>query len=334
MLPSLQTHEGSEIDSKTKVFDILQETTPRQKPVPKKRTKLFKLQNTAADSTSSISTQSVSTSSSVSTQNVSTSSSTKSPVSTQSMSTSSGSRSTLSTQSLSTNSEIRSLKTKGILKHSSSCSSSDSNIKSQLPQPLKSLSMVSTKTSPEQILEENAITQDRIEESSLNLKDKDPTSPLKTTFPKSRLPVRSSLLLNNPTQTAQGKSTIQPRLSLSSSTQSNDDQKTTDILDTKQKYEKSLNWPISAEPEKQNIADCIMKEHLFIPRTRVRSPFESLLTKPLNKSTTPQIAPKNLEKEDSKTSEREHEKTEEKGDHHLRITGMINYIILFSKIFY
>lgn len=321
------------MDSKTKVVDILQETTPRQKPVPKKRTKLFKLQNSAADGTSSISTQSASTISSVSTQNVSTSSSTKSPVSTQSMSTSSDSKSTLSTQSLSTNSEIRPLPTKGILKHGSSCSSSDSNIKSQLPQPLKSLSMVSAKTSPEQILEGTAITQGRIKEFSFNLKDKDPTSPLKTTFPKSRLPVRSSLLLNSPTQTAQEKPTIQPRLSLSSSTRSNDDKKT-DILDTKQKYENNLNWPISAEPEKQNIADCIMKEPLFVPRTRARSPFESLLTKPLNEDTTPQISPKNLGEEDSKTSKREHEKTEEKGDHHLSITGMINYIILFSKIFY
>ncbi|XP_060799766.1 serine-rich adhesin for platelets isoform X3 [Neoarius graeffei] len=323
-LPSLQTHEGSEMDSKTKVVDILQETTPRQKPVPKKRTKLFKLQNSAADSTSSISTQSASTISSVSTQNVSTSSSTKSPVSTQSMSTSSDSKSTLSTQSLSTNSEIRPLPTKGILKHGSSCSSSDSNIKRQLPQPLKSLSMVSAKTSPEQILEGTAITQGRIKEFSFNLKDKDPTSPLKTTFPKSRLPVRSSLLLNSPTQTAQEKPTIQPRLSLSSSTRSNDDKKT-DILDTKQKYENNLNWPISAEPEKQNIADCIMKEPLFVPRTRSRSPFESLLTKPLNEDTTPQISPKNLGKEDSKTSKRKHEKTEEKGDHHLSITAQPVY---------
>ncbi|MCI4385713.1 hypothetical protein PGIGA_G00053940 [Pangasianodon gigas] len=47
VLPSLETHEGSEIETKDKVFDILQETTPRQKPVPKKRTKLFKLQNPA-----------------------------------------------------------------------------------------------------------------------------------------------------------------------------------------------------------------------------------------------------------------------------------------------
>ncbi|XP_026780450.3 synaptotagmin-like protein 2 isoform X1 [Pangasianodon hypophthalmus] len=330
VLSSLETHEGSEIETKDKVFDILQETTPRQKPVPKKRTKLFKLQNPGADSTSSVSTQSVSTSSSVSTQSVSTGSSTKSPVSTQSISTSSDSRSTLSTQSMSTNSEIRSLPPKGILKHSSSCSSGDSNIKSKLPQPLRSLSMVSTKTGPEQILEENAIIQERIEESSFNLKDKEPlkpTSPLKSTFPKSRLPVRSSLLLNYPTQTAQEKPKIQPRLSLSSSTQSNDEQKTTDVLHTKQKYENSFgqNWSTSAEPEKQNITDGIMKEPLSIPRTKARSPFESLLAKPLNESTTPQISPKNLEKEDSKTFKREHEKTEEKGDLPLSITAQPVY---------
>ncbi|XP_053543527.1 uro-adherence factor A isoform X4 [Ictalurus punctatus] len=328
VLPSLETHEGSEIEAKTKVGDILQETAPRQKPVPKKRTKLFKLENLVADSTSSTSTQSVSTSSSVSTQSVSASSSNKSPVSTQSMSTSSDSRSTLSTQSMSTNSEIRSLPPKSILKHSSSCSSNDSNIKSQLPQPLKSLSRFPTKTGPEQILEENAITQERIEESSLNLKDKEalkPTSPLKSTFPKSRLPVRSSLLLNNPTQAAQEKPKIQPRLSLSSSTQSNDEQKTTDILHTKQKCENSLNWSVSAETEKQNIADGVMKEPLSNSRTRLWSPFESLLAKPLNESATIEILPKNMEKDDSKTSKKEHEKTEEKGAHPLDNTAQFVY---------
>lgn len=291
--------------------------------MPKKRTKVFKLQKSVSDSNSSISTQSVSTNSSVSTQTVSTSSCTKSPVSTQSISTSSDSKSTVSTQSMSTNSEIRFLPPKGILKHSSSCSSSDSNIKSQLPQLLKSLSLASSKTGHEQILEENAITQERIEESSLNLKDKEPlkpTSPLKSTFPKSRLPVRSSLLLNNPTQTAQEKPKIQPRLSLSSSTQSNDEQNMTVTPHTKQKCENSLNWPKSAEPEKQNGG--IMMNPL---RTRARSPFESLLTKPLNESNTPQISSKKEEKEDSKTSTKEHETTQEKGalQGPLSITGMI-----------
>lgn len=331
-LPSNKTHEGPEIEAKTKVFlqDILQETTPRQKPVPKKRTKLFKLQNSGTDSTSSMSTQSVSTNSSVSTQSVSTSSSTMSPVSTQSISTSSDSRSTLSTQSMSTNSEIKSLPPKGILKHSSSCSSSDSNFKSQLPQLRKSLKMASTNTGHEQIIEENAVTQEKTEESSLSLKDKEPvkpTSPLKSTVPKSRLPDRSSMLLNYPTLAAQEKPKIHPRLSLSSSTQSNDEQNTTD---TKQKTERS-NY---TEPEKQNVADGIMKDPLSIPRTRARSPFESLLTKPLNESTTPQISQKTLDTEDSKTSKREPIKTEEKGDHPLSVTCTVNCIILFTKIFY
>ncbi|XP_060743807.1 serine-rich adhesin for platelets isoform X1 [Tachysurus vachellii] len=305
--------EGSEIDTKTKVFHILPEKPPRQKPVPKKRTKIFNVQNSAADSTSSISSQSVSTNTSVSTQSASTCSSTMSPVSTQSMSTNSDSRSTLSTQSMSTNSEIRSLPPKGILKHSSSCSSSDSNIKSRLPQPRKTLNIASTKTGHEHILEENAVTQESIEESSL--KDKEPlkpTSPQKSTFPTSRLPVRSSMVLNNPTQTAKEKPNIQPRLSLSSSTQSNDEQKTEGILDTKQQCEKSLNWLISAEPEKQNIADGMIKEPLSIPRARAKSPYEALLAKPLKESINPQIILKNQEKEDSKASKRENETTEEK----------------------
>lgn len=318
--PSLETHEGSEPESKTKVFDILQKTTPRQKPVPKKRTKLFNLPNSGADSSSSISTQSVSTNSSVSTQSVSTCSSTTSPVSTQSISASSDSRSTLSTQSISTNSEIRSLPPKGILKHS--FSSSDSNIKSYLPQLRKSLTRVSTKTDHEQILEENAITQERTNESEKEpLK---PTSPLKT-LPKSQLPVRSSLLLNNPTKTVQEKPKIQPRLSRCSSTQSNDEQYTTDTSLTKQKSESSLNCSKSAEPEIQNKSDEIMKDSQSIPTTIARSPFESLLAKPSSESTTSQISLIYLEKEDCKASKREHEKAEKKCDNPLNVTGTINY---------
>ncbi|XP_058270137.1 synaptotagmin-like protein 2 isoform X2 [Hemibagrus wyckioides] len=308
--PSLENHEDLEIEAKTKIFDISQETIPRLKPVPKKRTKIFKVQN--SDSTSSISTQSVSTNSSVSTQSVSTNSSVStqsvstssstSPVSTQSISTNTDSRSTLSTQSMSTNSEIRSPPPKGILKHSSSC---DSSTKSRLLQPRKSLNMVSTKSGHEHILEENAVTQESIEESFLNFKDKEPP---KSTFPPSRLPVRSPVLLNNPTQTSKEKPKIQPRLSLSSSTQSNDEQKTADVLDTKQKCENRL---ISAEPEKQNKADGMVKDPLSIPRIRAKSPFESLLVKPLNESITPQISLKNQDKEDLK---REDVKTEEKLD--------------------
>ncbi|XP_047676169.1 synaptotagmin-like protein 2 isoform X2 [Tachysurus fulvidraco] len=320
--------EGSEIDAKPKDFHILPEKPPRLKPVPKKRTKIFNVQNSPADSTSSISSQSVSTNTSVSTQSASTCSSTMSPVSTQSMSTNSDSRSTLSTQSMSTNSEIRSLPPKGILKHSSSCSSSDSNIKSRLPQPRKTLNVASTKTGHEHILEENAVTQESIEESSLNLKDKEPlkpTSPQKSAFPTSRLPVRSSVVLNNPTQTDKEKPNIQPRLSLSSSTQSNDEQKTEGILDNKQQCEKSSSWLTSAEPEKQNIAVGMMKEPLSIPRARAKSPYEALLAKPLKQSINPQILLKNQEKEDSKASKRENEKTEEKLDHPLSIRDQQAY---------
>lgn len=322
--PSLESHEGSEIEAKTKVFDILQNTSSHQKPVPKKRTKLFKPQKSVTDSTSSTSTQSVSTNSSMSTQSVSTSSSIKSPVST-----SSDSRSTLSTQSTSTNSEIWSLPPKSIMKHSSSGSSSDFNIKSQQPQLCKSLSVASTKTGHEQILEENAMTQETIEESPIILQDKKPlkpTSPSKSTFPKSRLPVRSSLLLNNPTDTAQEKPKVQPRLSLISSTQSNDEQRTTDILQTKQTSE---NLSKSTEPEKLNIANDIKQDPLSKPRTRAKSPFESLLDKPLNESSSSQITTNNLAKDDNKASNKEHEKTEEKGDHPLSVAGTITFIILF-----
>ncbi|XP_053363449.1 synaptotagmin-like protein 2 isoform X2 [Clarias gariepinus] len=327
VLPSLETHEEMEV--KTKGFNISQETIPRQKPVPKKRTKIFNLQNSITDSTSSTSTQSVSTSSAVSTQSVSTDFSTKSPVSTQSISTSSDSRSTLSTQSMSTNSEIKSIPPIRILKHSFSCSSSDPNFKSQLPQPLKPLRMVSTKTGPEKVIKENTIPQKQIEQPSLSLKDEETkaTSPesssLNSTFPKSRLPVRSSLLLSSPTQTAQEKPKIQPRLSLSSSTQSNDEQKATDQLHAKQKCENSLNLSLSAEPKKQNIAEGFIKEPLSTPKTKVMSPFESLLVKPLNDSTGPQISPKSTEKEESNTSKKENKNTQEQAGHPLSLTAQL-----------
>ncbi|KAI5098786.1 synaptotagmin-like protein 2, partial [Silurus meridionalis] len=318
--------EGSQTEAKTKAFDILHEATPCQKPVPKKRTKIFQVQNSVTDSNSSISTLSVSTNASVSTQSVSTTSSSKSPVSTQSMSTSSDSRSTLSTLSITTNSEIRSLPPKGILKHSSSFSSSDSNIKSQLPQPIKSLSKASSVTGSEQILEESAITQERLDKSSVNLNDNGPlkpTSPMKSTIPKSRLPVRPSLLLNNPTQTEKPKA--KPRLSRSSSTQSNNEEKTTDnVIYTKQKSENSLNCSVSTEAEKQKTVYDILKEPRSIPRKKATSPFESLLVKPIN-NTTSQITPKNLEKEESKAFKREHEKTEEKANHSLSITAQCVY---------
>lgn len=143
------------------------------------------------------------------------------------------------------------------------------------------------------------------------------------------------MLLNNPTHPAQEKPQIQPRLSLSSSTQSNDEQNTKDVLHSKQKSESNLSQSKSAEPEKQNITDGIMKDPQSIPRRRVRSPFESLLVKPLNETTTPQISPKNLENEDRKSSKGEYEKTEEKErDHSLSITGTVKYIILVSEIFY
>ncbi|KAI5620769.1 synaptotagmin-like protein 2 [Silurus asotus] len=318
--------EGSQTEAKTKAFDILHEAPSHQKPVPKKRTKIFQVQNSVTDSNSSISTVSVSTNASVSTQSVSTTPSSKSPVSSQSMSTSSDSTSTLSTLSMTTNSEIRSLPPKGILKHSSSFSSSDSNIKSQLPQPIKSLSKASSVTGSEQILEESAITQERIDKSSVNLNDNGPlkpTSPIKSTIPKSRLPVRSSLLLNNPTQTEKPKA--KPRLSRSSSTQSNNEEKTTDnVIYTKQKSGNSLNCSVSTEAEKQKPVYDIIKEPRSIPRKKATSPFESLLVKPIN-NTTSQITPKNLEKEESKAFKREHKKTEEKANRPVSITAQCVY---------
>ncbi|KAL7831694.1 hypothetical protein AOLI_G00292420 [Acnodon oligacanthus] len=318
-LPPLKTREATKTETKNKVSDTLQELAPRQKPVPKKRTKLYKL-NSVSDNTNSVSTRSVSTSSGVrspvSTQSVSISSSITSPMSTPSVSTISDSTSTVSTQSVSVSSDLRSPPPRGILKHSSSCSSSDSNIKSQLPQSLNRLSSIPTNSALEQAFEEDAITKERTP-SPLNTKDEEPlssSSPLKSAVPKSRLPVRSPVPLNSSEQKAQEKPKIQPRLSLTSSNRSDDEHKSTGIMHTDtQKHENNNthNWLTSAEPENQITFNGTKHKPLSIPGPTAKSTLEAPLDNSLNESTVPQISQYKLKEEGHKLPKNENEKTQE-----------------------
>lgn len=324
--------EATETDVKNEVSDILREITPRQKPVPKKRTKLYKLQSAYSDTTSSVSTQSFSTSSgirsSVSTQSASTSSTISSPMSTASV----------STQSISTNSEIKSPPPRGILKHSSSYSSNDSNIKSQLPQPLHRFKPVSTDITLQKTFEEQPITKERTESPLIPIEKEtlNSSSPLKSTLPKSRLPVRSPVPLNTSEQKVQEKPKIQPRLSLSSNTRSDDEQKSTDVMnivEQKHDYNSTLNWVTPAEPEKQKRAVEMKEEPPFILRTTARSPMEALLNSPLNERAAPQITLHKLKEENSKLSKNEKEKAQEQ-QHHLQNTaGMIKNFSIWKDMY-
>ncbi|XP_072548283.1 uncharacterized protein sytl2b isoform X2 [Salminus brasiliensis] len=301
--------ETTDIQVKNEASDALREIAPRQKPVPKKRTKLYKFQNSVSDSTSSVSSQTVSTSSGIrspmSTESVSTNSSLSFPMSTPSVSTSSDSTSTVSTQSKSTSSDIRSPTPRGILKHTSSCNSNDSNVKSQLPQPISRLSPVPTNTA-----EDQTITKLNTEP-TLSLKAEKPSSsssPLTSTMPKSRLPVRSPVPLNGSEPTAQEKPKVQPRLSLSSSTRSDDDQKPTGTL----QCNNSLNRLTPAKPENQKMTDQAKTEPLNVPT----APAKSTLDNPLNESTTPQVSQQKLKEEESLRTlfKKENEKMQEQQD--------------------
>ncbi|XP_066498792.1 synaptotagmin-like protein 2 [Hoplias malabaricus] len=197
MMPPVQNCITTETCTKSQVPDTLQELAPLQKPVPRKRTRLYQLQSSVTDSTSSVSTQSVSTSSGLksptSTQSVSTSSTISSPISTPSVSTCSESKSTVSTQSQSTNSGMMSPLPRGILKHSSIYNSSNSNIKNHFPQPLNRSSLTPTRTSPEQ---EYAITKGGTESPLISQHEQSVSaSQPKPTLPKSRLPIIKSYLM-------------------------------------------------------------------------------------------------------------------------------------------
>ncbi|CAM4552431.1 unnamed protein product [Leuciscus chuanchicus] len=238
--------EASNSEDKREVSDTIQNRPPGQKPVPKKRTKINKPQGSISDSTSSVSTQSMSS---------------------QSVSTTAGSG-------------IRSPPPRSIRKHSSN----EPTLKSQLRQPVVSLSHVCKNTSQGKDPEESRLSLGNTEESSSKIENKEAfTSPSPMKLPKSRLPVRASSQLINPPRGLQEKPKIQPRLSLNSITRADDGKKVEEPLKQKRETNSCLPQSPSMELEGQNISG-----EIYLPRENVMFALTDNSKKPLDEIIAPQ----------------------------------------------
>ncbi|XP_067221903.1 uncharacterized protein sytl2b isoform X3 [Chanodichthys erythropterus] len=165
----------------------------------------------------------------------------------------SDSASSVSSQSVSTTagSSIRSPPPRSIPKHSSN----EPTLKTQLRQPVVSLSSVCKNSSQERDPEESKLTLGSTEESSSKTENKEPfssSSPLK--LPKSRLPVRASSQLIILPRGIQEKPKIQPRLSLNSITRADDGKKVEELLKQRRETNSCLPQSQSMELEGQNIS--------------------------------------------------------------------------------
>ncbi|XP_077064756.1 uncharacterized protein sytl2b isoform X2 [Siphateles boraxobius] len=225
--------------------EVKREVSPGQKPVPKKRTKINKPQGSISESTSSVSTQSMSS---------------------QSVSTTAGSG-------------IRS-PPRSIPKHSSN----EPTLKSQLRQPVVSLSHVCKNTSQGKDPEESRLSLGSTEESSSKIENKEPfSSPSPMKLPKSRLPVRASSQLINPSQGLQEKPKIQPRLSLNSITRADDGKKVEELLKQKRETNSCLPQSPSMGLEGQTISG-----EMYVPRENAMFALTDNYKKPLDEITAPQ----------------------------------------------
>lgn len=281
----------SETDAKPEVLDTLY-----QKPVPRKRTKLYNLQDPAAEGTSSASTGS----------------GTESPISTQSVSASSESRSTASVPVMSTNSGVRSLPPRGILKNSSCGSPSDFKMKSRLPQPLKRLNSVPTDISSERLLDDKKTADD--------LKDDEPpriSSQLKSTLPKSRLPLPMTYLEHQ-------KPLVQPQPSLKS-TKNTDEHKNTSVVPSE--HDSGLHSSESAKTEDRKIFNKTTKDVQSNARIRASSPFEALLS--VNERPTQHIPSKKTE---NPGYMKEYEDKAEQEEHPQASAGTSSYFLSIAVI--
>ncbi|KAK7156310.1 hypothetical protein R3I94_006406 [Phoxinus phoxinus] len=233
--------EASNSEVKREVSDTIQNRPPGQKPVPKKRTKINKPQGSISDSTSSMSSQSVSTTA---------------------------------------GSGIRSPPPRSIPKHSSN----EPTLKSQLRQPVVSLSHVGKNTSQGKDPEESRLSLGSTEESSSKIENKElfnSLSPMK--LPKSRLPVRASSQLINPPRGLQEKPKIQPRLSLNSITGADDGKKVEELLKQRRETNSCLPQSPSVELEGQNISG-----EMYLPRENAIFALTDNSKKPLDEITAPQ----------------------------------------------
>jgi len=243
---AVKHQEASNSEVKSQVSDTIQNRPPAQKPVPKKRTKINKPQSSISDSTSSVSTQSMSR---------------------QSVSTTAGSG-------------IRSPPPRTIPNHSSN----EPTLKSQLRQPVVSLSQVCKNSSQGKDPEESRLSPGSTEKSSSKIENKEPfSSPSPTKLPKSRLPVRASSQLINPPWGLQEKPKIQPRLSLNSITRADDGKKVEEPLKQRRETKSCLPQSISVELEDQNISG-----EMHLPRENAMFALTNNSKKPTDEITTSQ----------------------------------------------
>ncbi|XP_073674365.1 uncharacterized protein sytl2b [Garra rufa] len=242
---------------------------PCQKPVPKKRTKINKPQSSVSDSTSSMSIQSVSS---------------------QDVSTTAGSG-------------IRSPPPRSILKPSSN----EPTLKSQLRQPVVSLSYVHKNRSQDNDPEESKLSLGSTEESSGKTENKEKfSSPSPVKLPKSRLPVRASSQLINLPQGLQEKPKIKPRLSLNSITRGVDGKKVEELLKQRRETISSLPQTSSMESEGQNISG-----EIDLPREKAMSVLTDNSEKPVDEITAPPHKSGNVENHMSPDQKLETMSTEE-----------------------
>ncbi|KAL1260661.1 hypothetical protein QQF64_008488 [Cirrhinus molitorella] len=238
--------EASHDEVNTEVFNTPHNQPPGQKPVPKKRTKINKPQSSVSDSTSSMSVQSISS---------------------QGVSTTEGSG-------------IRSPAPRNIPKHSSK----EPTIKSQLRQPVVSLSYVRKNKSQENDPEESKLSLGSTEESSSKTENKEQiSSPSPMKLPKSRLPVRASSQLINPPQGLQEKPKVKPRLSLNSITRADDGKKVEEFVKPRKETNGYVPQTSSMESESQNNSG-----EIELPRENAMSALTDNSEKLLDEITAPQ----------------------------------------------
>ncbi|XP_026138283.1 synaptotagmin-like protein 2 isoform X1 [Carassius auratus] len=165
----------------------------------------------------------------------------------------SDSTNSVSSQGVSTTagSGVRSPPPRSIPKHSSN----EPSLKSQLRQPVASLSYVRKNISQEKDLEESRLSLGSTEESGSKTENKEQiSSPSPLKLPKSRLPVRASSQLINLPQSLQEKPKIKPRLSLNSITRGDDVKKVEEHVKQRRETHSCLPQTSNMELEGQKIS--------------------------------------------------------------------------------
>jgi len=240
----------------------------------------------------------------------------------------SDSASSVSSQSVSTTagSGIRSPPPRSILKHSSN----EPTLKSQLRQPVVSLSSVCKNSIQERDPEESRLSLGSTEESNSKIENKEPfSSPSPLKLPKSRLPVRASSQLINPPLRLQERPKIQPRLSLNSITRADDGKKVEELLKQRTETNSCLPQSPSMELKGQNISG-----EIYLPRENAMFALTDNTKKPLDelRDTAPQptqYKSENVENHMAQFPKLEATRTEE----NIKKTAVGMIHIFFNKMF-